>query len=196
MRSIIMYRLIAIVSMTAFLAACDTNFRSSAPPAPSGPRLAVLTVKFNPKAANYIFDKGTASITGRAFIKASDGTTKTASGSSATLLPVTEYAEQRVNAIYGSSGVASRKVKFTKESDDPRYHVYTRTTAVGKDGKFTFSGIAAGDYFVTTGINWQAKDSSGKTSRRGIALVKRVSVAKGQTVKIILTTSGTQLASN
>jgi hypothetical protein len=32
--------------------------------------------------------------------------------------------------------------------------------------------------------------------RRGLALVKRVTVADGKTVKVILTTSTTQLASN
>jgi len=189
-----MYRFLPLILIATLLAACDTNFRS-APPASSGPKLAVLSVKFDPKEANYIFDKGTGTISGRAFIKASDGTTKTAAGSSATLLPATRYAEQRVNAIYGSAGVATRKVKFSKGSDDPRYHVYTRTAAVGSDGNFTFGGLAAGDYFVTTGINWKTRDASGKSARRGIALVKRVSVVNGETVKVILTTSGTQLAS-
>jgi len=61
---------------------------------------------------------------------------------------------------------------------------------------FRSNGLAAGDYYVTTGINWKARDASGKLGRRGIALVKRVSVSKGETVKVILTTSGTQLASN
>jgi len=67
---------------------------------------------------------------------------------------------------------------------------------VGPDGKFTFGGLAPGDYFVTTGINWKVLDASGRSSRRGIALVKRVSVANGQTVDVVLTTSTTQLASN
>ncbi len=190
-----MYRFLPIVLFAMLLTACETGFRSSESVA-TGPKLAVLTVKFSPKEANYIFDSGTGTITGRAYVRTSDGTTKTAAGSSATLLPVTEYAKQRVNAIYGSSGVATRKVKFSKESDDPRYHVYTRTAAVGKGGNFTFNGLAAGDYYVTTGINWKARDASGKLGRRGIALVKRVSVSAGETVKVILTTSGTQLASN
>lgn len=189
-----MYRFLPIVLMTVFLAACETNFRAP-PPVSTGPKLAVLSVKFSPKEANYIFDSGTGIITGRAFIKASDGSIKTASGSSATLLPVTKYAIQRVNAIYGRAGVATRKVKFAKQSDDPRYHVYTRTAAVGAGGNFTFSGLAAGEYFVTTGINWKERDASGKRARRGIALVKRVTVSDGVTVKVILTTARTQLAS-
>lgn len=189
-----MYRFFPIVLIALFLAACETNYGSRA--GDDGQRLAVLTAKFNPTEANYIFDSGTATITGKAFVLARDGTTKTAAGSSATLLPATEYAVQRVDAIYGSAGVATRKVEFSKESDDPRYQVYTRTAAVGPDGKFTFSGLAPGDYFVTTGINWKVLDASGRSSRRGIALVKRVSVAKGQTVDVVLTTSTTQLASN
>jgi len=190
-----MYRFLPIVLISFFLAACGGSFRES-PPASTGPKLAVLTVKFDSKAANYIFDSGTATISGRAFVKASDGTIKTAAGSSATLLPVTEYAIQRVNAIYGSAGVATQKVQFSKESNDPRYQVYTRTAAVGEGGNFTFGGLAAGDYFVTTGINWKAIDTSGRSVRRGLALVKRVTVADGKTVKVILTTSTTQLASN
>lgn len=189
-----MYRFLPIVFIAMLLAACGTNY-SSAPPGETGPRLAVLTAKFNPKQANYIFNSGRGAITGLAYIKASDGRIITAEGSSATLLPVTEYAVQRVNAIYGSAGVATQKVRFSKESDDPRYQVYTRTAAVGKDGKFTFGGLAAGDYFVTTGINWKTMDASGRTVRRGIALVKRVTVPKDETVKVILTTSGTQIAS-
>jgi len=191
-----MYRFLSIVVLATFVTACETNVRSTPPPVDTGPKLAVLTVKFNPTAANYIFETGTGTITGRAFIKASDGTTKTAAGSSATLLPATEYAEQRVNAIYGASGIATRKVKFSEESDDPRYHVYTRTAAVKADGNFTFGGLAAGDYFVTTGINWQTLDASGNSARRAIALVTRVTVAEGKTSKVILTTSQTQLASN
>ena len=190
-----MYRFLPFVLLASLLTACGTGFQSPGP-ADNSPRLAVLTVKFSPKEANYIFDSGTGTITGRAYVRATDGTTRTAAGSSATLLPVTKYAEQRVNAIYGRSGVATRKVKFSKESDDPRYHVYTRTAAVGKGGNFTFNGLAAGDYYVTTGINWKARDASGKMKRRGLALVKRVSVSDGETVKVILTTSGTQLASN
>ncbi len=190
-----MYRFLPIVLISFFLTACESNFREP-PPVSTGPKLAVLTVKFDSKAANYIFDSGTGTISGRAFVKTSDGTTKTAAGSSATLLPVTEYAIQRVNAIYGSSGVATQKVQFSKESDDPRYQVYTRTAAVGEGGNFTFGGLAAGDYFVTTGINWKGRDASGRSVRRGLALVKRVTVADGKTVKVILTTSTTQLASN
>ncbi len=190
-----MYRFLPIILISFFLAACGTSY-NSAPSAGDGPKLAVLTVKFDPKAANYIFDSGTGTITGRAFVKASDGSVRDAAGSSATLLPVTEYAVQRVNAIYGSAGIATQKVQFSKESDDPRYQVYTRTAAVGEGGKFTFSGLAAGDYFVTTGINWKTLDASGRPVRRGIALVKRVTVAKGETVNVTLTTTTTQLASN
>ena len=189
-----MYRFFPIVLISLLLAACAGKFQSSQP-SNSEPRLAVLTVKFNPKEANYIFDSGTATITGRAFIKATDGSIRTAAGGTATLLPVTEYAIQRVNAIYGSAGVATQKVKFSKESDDPRYQVYTRTTAVGKGGSFTFSGLSAGDYFVTTGITWKTLDGSGRPVRRGLALVKRVTVAKGKSVNVILTAPTTQLAS-
>ncbi len=189
-----MYRLLPIVLMSLLVAACDPNLRSSAP-SDEGPKLAVLTAKFNPKEANYIFDKGTGKITGRAFIKTADGATKTASGSTATLVPATKYAEQRVNAIYGSSGVATKKVNFSEESNDPRYLVYTRTAAVGAGGKFTFGGLAAGDYFVTTGINWKVLDNLGNAVRRGVALVKRVSVADGETINVVLTSSGIQIAS-
>lgn len=191
-----MYRFLSFVIVATLFSGCETSFA----PAPQSsqsqaPKLAVLTAKFSPTEANYIFDKGTASIHGRAFIRAAGGKTKTAQGSSATLLPATKYAVQRVNAIYGRSGVATRKVKFAKSSDDPRYHVYTRTVSVGAGGAFSFDGLAAGDYFVTTGINWNGVNSSGNKSRRAVALVKRVRVSEGQRADVTLTTSSTQIAS-
>lgn len=191
-----MYRFLPLMLVAALLAGCETYSR----PKPTqqqtqGPRLTVLTAKFSPTEANYIFDKGTGSISGRAYVQIPGGITKTARGSSATLLPATKYAEQRVNAIYGRSGVATRKVKFAKNSDDPRYHVYTRTVPVGAGGTFKFTGIAAGDYFVTTGINWNSVDTAGKSTRRAVALVKRVTVGEGQNVNMVLTTSRTQIAS-
>lgn len=190
-----MYRFLSLIFATAFLAGCGSTFEPGSTPSPQGPQLVVLTAKFSPKEANFIFDKGTASISGRAFIRATGGKIKTAQGSSATLLPVTKYSEQRVNAIYGRSGIATRKVNFAKNSDDPRYHVYTRTVSVGAGGAFKFTALSPGEYFVTTGINWSAPDTSGKTNRKAVALVKRVRVGEGQNVKVVLTTSGTQVAS-
>ena len=101
----------------------------------------------------------------------------------ATLVPVTAYSTERFRAIYGDSKIAKNNANF--KTEDPRYKDFIRQVAVGIDGRFIFNNVAAGNYYVTTAVVWEAP-GGGLLARQGGALYNNVSVKKGETVEVIL----------
>ena len=82
------------------------------------------TVDFNKEAASIINQKGKATVSGQACLKQSGGGVVTCAGSEVTLFPVTEYAKQRITAIYGTENGAIRSIiliAVTENSDNEDY---------------------------------------------------------------------------
>ncbi|MFV0625419.1 hypothetical protein ACBY01_15600 [Sphingomonas sp. ac-8] len=141
-------------------------------------------------------------IQGNAVIPLTDGDAVTCRGKIVFLVPVTPYTTERMMVAYDSDREGYRSVRikqrgfriagFGKTTRDvfPRFEPESehyqesagRETRCDSRGDFEFSGIADGEYFVTTAITWR---DYGSTPDGG-ALMSRVSVAGGRTAKVVL----------
>lgn len=124
---------------------------------------------------------GTARIQGQAFLKTVGGDVKTAAGNAVYLNPVTSYSEQ-----WYASYVTNRPLD--PADPDPRLKEYLRETTADGEGRFEFTDVPAGEYFVTTSVVWGVPTGSyGTISQQGGTVTKRISVKDGETIKIIIT---------
>lgn len=159
---------IVAVSMAMFVSGCvqETALRNS----------------FIPSEVSFIKDKGDNTISGQAFLRRNDGIVIYAAGSVVTLIPKSPYTTERINAIYGGSKIAYRKVKFTY--DNPELQRWKRTVQANGEGRFVFSEVAKGDYYVTTTVSWKAG-----SAWQGGSLYAPVSVTSGESKDIVLTSN-------
>lgn len=141
---------------------------------------ATLVTTFDPTQAAYINDKGSGTITGQAFLRRNDGIVVYAAGSEVNLIPKTTYSDERIAAIYGSGKLSMFGRTF--KNDDPEYYKYSRRTVANGEGRFTFTDVPDGDYYVTTQVIWQVQ-----YSQQGGALMERVQIKGGKPVEIIMT---------
>lgn len=141
-----------------------------------------LKSSFDATAAMQMLAVGTNTIEGSALIRQQGGGVVTCAGEEVTLVPVTEYATERMMAIYGSDQRGYRGsglLKFTP--DDPAYYSASRTVLGDAQGNFLFDKVADGDFFVTTTVTWTAG-----YARQGGVLMQRVKVTGGETKRIVL----------
>ena len=113
---------------------------------------------------------------------------RTCAGNKVLLVPVTHYSSERMIVRYGNarSDYTERNISF--ENDDPFYLSYTRENVCARDGRFIFKNVPDGDYFVTAVIMWSGYDPTWNVAMtNGAALMRRVSVAGGEEVKVTLT---------
>lgn len=145
-----------------------------------------ISSAFDAEQAKKVLGDGKNSIEGNAFLVRNDGVVVTCAGKGVGLTPVTAYADERIKAIYGNNdegidrvGPFSQIKKFTP--DEPLYYKYGRSTKCDSDGRFKFSSIPDGDYYVTTTVLWMAGNSY-----QGGFLMKRVSLRGGKVQSIIM----------
>lgn len=158
-------------------------FALSACQSTGGVRQHAMKSQFNPNKATYVFSQGTGQITGQAFINV-DGKVRYASGGRVSLVPATPYAQERMRAIYGTGSVASKPVRFVGQ--DPQYRTYARHHTANSQGEFIFRNVAAGDYFITTGIVWRTAGDPVTGKFRRVALKKRVRLGEGEKINVTL----------
>lgn len=124
---------------------------------------------------------GTGTVAGQAFLKTVGGDVKTAAGNTVILNPVTSYSEQAYAAF--SAGRQLDPVE-----PDTRLYKYARTTTADGEGRFEFSNVPPGEYFIATSVVWQAPVGYRGTMRvQGGLVFKRVRVGDGEAVKVIIT---------
>lgn len=155
-----------VLVLTLFLASCVT--------AP------VIVSKFNPAEAEFINKSGTGIISGQAFLRRNDGIVVYAAGSEVILIPRTAYATERIGAIY--RGGKLNNFMPEPEQTDPLYRQMTRRARANGEGRFEFSGLADGDYYVVTDVVWNIGGA-----RQGGSLMENASVRAGQPVQLIMT---------
>lgn len=148
------------------------------------PRSVQIGSVFDPAEAAFINQTGSARISGQAFLMTRGGDVKYASGNSVYLIPVTRYSTERFEAIYGLSDCTVQNVNVG--TTDPKYMKMMRHTQADGQGRFSFDSLAAGEYFVTTHVMWEAPSGSGLTPQ-GCSLKKRATVGNGQELDIVLT---------
>ena len=123
---------------------------------------------FNPEDANYINEPGSASIKGAAFVRKKDGSVITCAGGTVNVMPITEYAQERITHIYGSpaggyAGTGSGRT-FPRLPEPPTtYLSYSREVICGPDGRFEVSKLSPGEYYVITSVQYQKEYQTTRT---------------------------------
>lgn len=142
----------------------------------SGPKLESV---FDPSEAEAINQSGFGAVNGQAFLKRSDGSVVYAAGSEVYLIPRSTYADAHMAYLF-----QGRKFNNTAEepSTEPAYLSMTKRTKADADGRFTFSLLADGNYYLLTKITWK----EGKIEAGG-DLMEFVSLNGGQVVQVFMT---------
>jgi hypothetical protein len=139
---------------------------------------------FDPGAAAFIQTKGTATITGQAFLRRNDGIVVYGAGSTVQLIPKTAYSDARIAAMFKGGSVAPADMlmgtEVTVKDEDPRFAQYTRTTVANGEGRFTFTDVPDGNYYITAPVIWMVEYAQGGT------LLEPVSVVGGQSVDVVM----------
>ncbi len=91
-------------------------------------------------------EKGTASISGQAFLRTRGGDVKLGAGLTVVMHPVTSYSTEWFEryVIRGKS----------IEDLDPRAASYVRETIADGEGRFRFNNLPAGEYYLSCYIRW------------------------------------------
>lgn len=114
-------------------------------------------VQFSKQEAAFIHNVGTTRIEGHVFTqhfpKPIFGV-----GEIVRLIPVTPYFTDRIHEIFGDEKFVPYLLA-PKIETDPDEKAYIRTTKTEFDGRFAFSNVAAGHYYVQSQVTWR-KDTS------------------------------------
>lgn len=164
----VMSRRLALVLCAALLAGCVATPQ--------------IQSTFNPAEAAFIHKPGRGSITGQAFLRRNDGVVVYAAGSRVTLIPRTTYSSERMQALYGGNRIAPL---WRASIPEPAgYSSYVREEKADGEGKFSFSGLADGEYYVVTTVYWMAG-----YNQQGGYLMEPVTIRGGNAVNVIMTGS-------
>ncbi|MFV0625439.1 hypothetical protein ACBY01_15700 [Sphingomonas sp. ac-8] len=142
-------------------------------------------------------------IQGNALIPLNDGDAVICRGQIVFLVPVTPYTIERMTVAFESERQGYRSVRqrysgplallgrdttfqepfppFEPENDHYQRSA-GRETRCDSRGDFEFSGVADGDYFVTTAITWRDH----RSMPNGGGLMTRVSLRGGRTARVVL----------
>lgn len=157
-----------ILSALFALAAC----------APSQP-----TVQFDPAEVSAYVDRGTASITGTAFVRMGNKTV-TCAGDTVFLAPATDFTREvdaRIKTFAPKSAILQLKPRY----DDPSLVNAFRRTICDAEGNFAYDQIAAGQWYILTRVLARPEDPS--TPNGASFLRQFVSVQPGETARPVLT---------
>jgi putative hemolysin len=123
--------------------------------------------------------KGSANISGQAFLKTRGGDVKTCAGNDVVMVPENAYTRELLTA--------ARAGKDSRGSWDARYQHFRRTTICDAQGGFTFREIPPGPWLVGTTVQWEAPGTSYIANMQGGWLSQSVTTREGETKEIILT---------
>jgi hypothetical protein len=169
----------ALAIAVVFAAGCAVP----APPAPP----AQMSSPFNAADVAWSAARGTATVEGRAAI-AAGGVSHTCAGSEAQLVPAGSYATEMMRMVFGNDARG-----YVTLASSPRYPAsiapdFSRTIRrVGCDaeGRFRFSDVPAGRWYVFSNVIWPSTGGEG-TAPQGGALMQRVEVAEGASANVLL----------
>jgi len=145
-----------------------------------------VPVAFNPDAAAYIHTRGNGRVDGQAFMRQAGGDVVTAAGEEVVLRPWTPYHAARIAALFPSGKTNNILALRQVANDDPRVTEFQRRTIADAEGRFSFDGVAPGEYYVSTVVRWIAPGPYGGTPQGG-AIYERVTISGGSTVSLIMT---------
>ena len=148
----------------------------------------ILYEAWDNPSAEWFNQTGSASIMGKAHLTLMDGSVRDCSNLGIELLPVTNYAEERLGHIYaekshGSILVSERKPPIFSP-DAPEYHDHARKTTCDENGIFSFEYLPAGEYYIIAFILWDEEQENGETELKGGGLMKRLYVKGGEKIAV------------
>ena len=166
---------ILIILIALFIASCAAT------------PVMVTNSSFDANEVSWFLEEGTGTLKGSAFLQRRDGMLVTCAGNLVELIPVGTYSSERISNIYGNldSGrttfniFASTRVD---EADQQYLTTYNKEKICDVDGKFSFTNLAAGSYFVISKVEWSVSDYSNE----GGYLMKRVLVNDDEISEIVL----------
>ncbi len=127
---------------------------------------------------------GTATLSGEAFLRTRGGDVRYAAGQSVMLIPATAYGKEFLEQDF---------IKAKQEIDPPldkRLYDAIRTAQADSKGRFSFSDLPSGAYFLCTTIYWEIPRYSQYGSHSSITggpVWQPVTVLEGEQKTIILT---------
>jgi len=169
-----------IVGLSLAVAGCA----QFGPSGQSGQQQTALSRPISQSEIDWSKRSGRNTVSGLAVMKSANGESHSCAGQSANLIPDSDYARARMEAIFGSTDRGMRPasrgaVKF--ERDDPLYVSSLRTTRCDAQGSFSFAQVPDGIWYATTSIKWQ-----GASQVEGGSVMRRVDVRGGRLVKVVL----------
>ncbi len=163
-------RFICSVLIALSLFACQTTT----------PPYQTLSV-YNPEEVLWSKLDGDSSVSGSAFIRQNGGGIVSCAGFGVDLIPQSSYADERLSYLYSN---LTKGFNATRSIDDadPRYHADARSTTCGVDGKFKFTNLPNGVYYLTTKAVWKVGNS-----HQGAYLFQKVDLTSGGHLEVVLT---------
>lgn len=120
---------------------------------------------------------GTGTISGQVMVRAEGGQTRPAEGSQVSLNPVTSYSTEWWNrTVVGGLNLRSA---------DDREQKYLRTALTDAQGRFLFSDLPRGEYFVVAALNTAAA-ATGTSGPSNSLVGQRVHLTEGGKVDLVL----------
>jgi uncharacterized Zn-binding protein involved in type VI secretion len=122
--------------------------------------------------------KGTASVSGQAFLKTRGGDVKVAAGNEVQLVP-----QNKMTSEYVARAVIQGEELPTP---DERARRHTRRTIADAEGRFRFDGLPAGNWFVISSVYWEVPQGRA-IARTGGLVHAAVNLAEGQHATVVVT---------
>ena len=154
-------------------------------PAPPGVKK-IQRVPYNPEEFARYLVRGTAEVTGQAFMKTQSGDVKYAAGNEVWLNPVTSMSNQWYKEIYlGTNHLYPKKELTVDDETLEKYGEAIIVTLGDGEGRFKFQNVPAGDYYMVTEVIWQVPGRYG-LSKTGGWVCKKVRIRSGKSHNFIL----------
>lgn len=147
-----------------------------------------LVNSFNADEIAWSNAEGQNKLEGSALLRQQGGGVVTCAGTEVHLSAYSAYSAERIRYVYGrDTGGYADWGSFAFRARLPVDEAYlssARVTVCDAQGKFKFSNLPDGEYYVTTQVSWSVGYSP-----QGGYLAQRVSLAGGETKEVVLTSN-------
>ena len=124
---------------------------------------------------------GSASISGEAFLLASDSSRVNAAGQEVVIDPLTPFVKEWLRRA------VEQPFAYNTGPSDSLFARARRTTVADADGRFMFADLPAGTYLVRTEVRWQTRSRFGRYNlAHGGVVGDTVTLAVGEARHVIL----------
>lgn len=141
-----------------------------------------ILAPFDKAEATAMLVDGPNTVEGSAVVRTRGGEARTCAGIKVELVPATAYATERMLALYGSTERGFNNSRaYTFVPDEADYDTAVRQVVCDAQGRFRFTNVADGTFYVVTSVQWDAI-----TSYEGGMLMQRVELSGGETASFVM----------